>query len=98
MLPGTDLADVATFVAGFLRERGHEIASMSLGHFCGMALEEPRHEPSRPLVLEEGMTLIFHPVLGDPEFRSLMRADTYLITSSGAEWLNCYKGGMLEVG
>jgi Xaa-Pro aminopeptidase len=97
MRPGTELGDVAKFVASFLSERGHSIASLSLGHFCGMALEEPRHEPTRPLVLEEGMTLIFHPVLGDADLRSLMRADTYLITSSGAERLNHYDGGMFEV-
>jgi Xaa-Pro aminopeptidase len=97
MRPGTDLTDVAGFVAGFLSERGHSIASLSLGHFCGMALEEPRHDPARPQILEEGMTLIFHPVIGDASLRSLMRADTYLITSSGAERLNRYDGGMLEV-
>ena len=97
MRPGTDLADVARFVAAFLKERGHAIASLSLGHFCGMALEEPRHEPSRPLILEEGMTLIFHPVLGGTDLRSLMRADTYVITASGAERLSHYAGGMLEV-
>jgi Xaa-Pro aminopeptidase len=97
MRPGTELADVAKFVAGFLSERGHTMPSLSLGHFCGMALEEPRHEPTRPLVLAEGMTLIFHPVLGDAPFRSLMRADTYLITPSGAERLNHYNGGMLQV-
>jgi hypothetical protein len=62
-----------------------------------MALEEPRHEPARPLILEEGMTLIFHPVLGDADLRSLMRADTYLITPSAAERLSHYAGGMLEV-
>jgi Xaa-Pro aminopeptidase len=97
MRPGTELADIAKFVAGFLAERGHTMASLSLGHFCGMALEEPRHEPARPLILEEGMTLIFHPVLGGTDLRSLMRADTYLITASGAERLNHYNGGMLEV-
>lgn len=97
MRPGAELAGVAQFVADFLSERGHSIASLSLGHFCGMALEEPRHEPSRPVILEEGMTLIFHPVLGDANLRSLMRADTYLITASGAERLNHFTGGMLEV-
>jgi Xaa-Pro aminopeptidase len=96
MRPGAELAGVAKFVSDFLSDRGHTIASLSLGHFCGMALEEPRHEPSRPLVLEAGMTLIFHPVLGDANLRSLMRADTYLITASGAERLNRYAGGMLE--
>ena len=73
------------------------MTSLSLGHFCGMALEEPRDDPDASLTLEEGMTLIFHPVLADPEFRSLMRADTYLITEAGAERLNRYSGSMLVV-
>ncbi len=97
MRPGTDLTDLAGFISEYLRERGHALASLSLGHFCGMALEEPRHEPSRSHVLEENMTLIFHPVIGNAELRSLMRADTYLITPSGAERLNRYTGGMLQV-
>ena len=73
------------------------MSSLSLGHFCGIALEEPRHDPKRPFRLEEGMTLIFHPVLADPELHSLMRADTYLITPAGAERLNRYEGGLLHV-
>jgi Xaa-Pro aminopeptidase len=97
MRPGTDLAAVATFVRDFLSARGHTMASLSLGHFCGMALEEPRHDPTSPLILEAGMTLIFHPVLGDADIRSLMRADTYLITGCGAERLTRYEGGMLTV-
>lgn len=71
------------------------MSSLSLGHFCGMALEEPRHQPTEPLPLDEGMTLIFHPVIADPNLHSLMRADTYLITATGAERLNRYDGGML---
>ena len=43
------------------------------------------------------MTLIFHPVLADPELHSLMRADTYVITASGAERLTRYTGGMLTI-
>lgn len=43
------------------------------------------------------MTLIFHPDPADPEFRSLMRAVTYLITSAGAEKLNRYEGGILDI-
>jgi Xaa-Pro aminopeptidase len=97
MRAGADLSKVAEFVHGFLAERGRTMASLSLGHFCGMALEEPRHQPSAPMLLEEGMTLIFHPVLSDPELHSLMRADTYLITDSGAERMNRYDGGMLMV-
>ncbi|MFB7091462.1 M24 family metallopeptidase [Streptomyces sp. NPDC056296] len=92
MRPGADLTEVAARVEGFLAERGHKMTSLSLGHFCGMALEEPRHDPSMPFRLEEGMTLIFHPVLADPECFSLMRADTYMITENGAERLNRYDG------
>ena len=95
MLPGAELGAVAAFVKDFLQERGRLMSSLSLGHFCGMALEEPRHDLSSAVVLEEGMTMIFHPVLADPELHSLMRADTYLITQGGAERLTCYAGGML---
>ncbi len=97
MRPGADLSEIAISVENFLAERGLKMASRSLGHFCGMALEEPRHDPSKPFRLEEGMTLIFHPVLADPELHSLMRADTYVITASGAERLTRYTGGMLTV-
>ena len=97
MRPGTDLSEIAASVEEFLAERGHKMASRSLGHFCGMALEEPRHDPSKPFVLQEGMTLIFHPVLADPALHSLMRADTYVITGLGAERLTRYEGGMLTV-
>lgn len=41
------------------------------------------------------MTLIFHPVLGGGELHSLMRADTYLITETGAINMNHYTGGLL---
>ena len=97
MRPGADLSQIAKVIADFLSGRDHTIASLALGHFCGMALEEPRHDPSRSFMLEAGMTLIFHPVLGDPAFKSLMRADTYLITDEGAERLNRYDGGMLTI-
>ncbi|HZV07163.1 MAG TPA: M24 family metallopeptidase, partial [Gemmataceae bacterium] len=97
MRPGADLSQVAKFVAEFLAGRGHALTSLSLGHFCGMALTEPRHDPVHPFELEEGMTLIFHPVLADPDFCSLMRADTYLITETGAERLNRYEGGVLVI-
>lgn len=97
MRPGADLSQIARSIDAFLTQRGHSMSSLSLGHFCGMALEEPRHDPSTPFILEAGMTLIFHPVLGDAGFKSLMRADTYLITESGAENLNRFKGGMLAI-
>ena len=97
MRPGADLSEIVRFVSGFLAERGRTLTSLSLGHFCGLALEEPRHDPGAPLLLEEGMTLIFHPVLADPELNSLMRADTYLITPAGADRLTRYGGGVLQV-
>lgn len=97
MVPGADLMDIAHRTANFLEQRGYSMMSTSLGHFCGMGLEEPRHAPDLPFILEEGMTMIFHPVLAEPAFRSLMRGETYLITANGAEKLNKYEGGVLEV-
>ena len=97
MRPGEDLSQIAKRIAEDLADKGHNMVGLSLGHFCGMALEEPRHNPAVPFLLEEGMTLIFHPVLGDADLRSLMRAETYLITSDGAERLNRFDGGVLSI-
>lgn len=97
MVPGADLSTIAVEVEDFLTARGHRMASPSLGHFCGMALEEPRHDATKPFILEAGMTFIFHPVLFSPELASFMRADTYLITANGAERLNQHPNAMLEV-
>ena len=97
MVPGADLSEIAVEVETFIKDRGQVLASRSLGHFCGMALEEPRHDPSKPFILEEGMTLIFHPVLFSPEYNSLMRGDTYVIAKDGAERLNKHSLDMLHV-
>jgi Xaa-Pro aminopeptidase len=97
MRPGADLSQIAVFIKTFLADRQHSMTGLSLGHFCGMALEEPRHDPSIPFILQEGMTLIFHPAIGDLEIRSLMRADTYLIAADGAERLNRYEGSILNI-
>ena len=96
MLPGADLSAISGSVGTMLDERGYRMTSPSLGHFCGLGLEEPRHSPDSPFLLEEGMTLIFHPVLDDPGFRSLMRGETYVIGAGGAQKLNEYEGGVLE--
>ncbi len=97
MRPGADLSQIASTISDFLAERGRAMSSLSLGHFCGLALEEPRHDPKAPFILEEGMTLIFHPVLADPEYHGLMRADTYVITPTGAERLTHHDGGLLSI-
>lgn len=95
--PGADLSEIAKLIKADLAGRGHSMTGLSLGHFCGMALEEPRHDPSDPFILESGMTFIFHPVLADPDLRGLMRADTYLITDEGAERLTQHEGRMLAL-
>lgn len=97
MVPGADLTEIAGQIEEFLKARGRIMASRSLGHFCGMALEEPRHDPTKPFVLECGMTMIFHPVLASPELMSLMRADTYTITGAGAERLNAHPMDLLQI-
>jgi Xaa-Pro aminopeptidase len=97
MLPGADLTNISVQLKAFFAERGHVMAP-SLGHFCGLALEEPRHDPSQPFLLEEGMSFIFHPVLAHPELNSLMRADTYVITPDGAERLNKFPMEMVKIG
>ena len=95
MVPGADLSAIAVKVETFLAQRGQVLGSRSLGHFCGMALEEPRHDPSQPFFLAEGMTFIFHPVLISPQLAALMRADTYLITGTGAERLNAWSTSVI---
>ena len=98
MTPGSDLSVIAEATRDFLGARGRTMSSLSLGHFCGLALEEPRHDPAAPFILEADMTMIFHPVLADPELHSLMRADTYVITPSGAARLNRIDTRFMQVG
>jgi Xaa-Pro aminopeptidase len=97
MKPGANMTDVGKAVEKYLVERGHTMPGPSLGHFCGMSLEEPRHLMSVPYILEENMTMIFHPDCGGAPFTRFMRADTYLITKDGAENMNHYKGGIAQM-
>jgi Xaa-Pro aminopeptidase len=82
--PGVDLTELGAVIAAQLRADGFESATPSFGHAVGLELED-QHINGSSLVLEAGMTFIFHPLLaGHP---AVMRADTYLITESGAERL-----------
>jgi Xaa-Pro aminopeptidase len=82
--PGVDLIEVEQAIRTQLRMDGYDLATPSFGHAVGMELED-FHINGSSLVLEEGMTFIFHPLLaGHP---AVMRADTYVITSGGADRL-----------
>lgn len=82
--PGVDLAQMGHAIEQSLRADGFDPASPSFGHAVGLELED-WHINSSSLILEEGMTFIFHPMAaGHP---AVMRADTYLITAQGAERL-----------
>lgn len=82
--PGADLAQMGIAIAQSLKADGFDPASPSFGHAVGLELED-WHINGSSLVLEEGMTFIFHPmVAGHP---AVMRADTYLITGNGPERL-----------
>lgn len=82
--PGADLAQMGLAIAQSLKADGFEPASPSFGHAVGLELED-WHINGSSLVLEEGMTFIFHPMAaGHP---AVMRADTYLITAQGPERL-----------
>lgn len=82
--PGVDLAEVSAAMAAQLRASGYEPASPSIGHAIGLELED-WHIDGSSLILEEGMTFIFHPMAaGHP---AVMRADTYLVTAGGVERL-----------
>lgn len=92
--PGVDLAEVGEVIAGQLRSDGYEPAGPSFGHAVGMELED-HHINGGSLVLEEGMTFIFHPMAaGHP---GVMRADTYLITESGFERLTSQNTDPVEL-
>ncbi|ATW03522.1 M24 family metallopeptidase [Sphingorhabdus sp. YGSMI21] len=88
--PGVDLVEMGQAIEGQLRADGYASATPSFGHACGMELED-LHIDGNSLILEEGMTFIFHPLLA--EHPAIMRADTYLITGSGCERLT---SGSLE--
>ena len=82
--PGVDLIEVGAAIADQFAKDGFEPASPSFGHAVGLELED-HHINGTSLVLEEGMTFIFHPMAaGNP---AVMRADTYLITAGGYERL-----------
>ena len=82
--PGNDLAQMGIAIANSLKGDGFEPASPSVGHAVGLELED-WHINGSSLILEEGMTFIFHPmVAGHP---AVMRADTYLINELGPERL-----------
>lgn len=82
--PGIDLAQMGHAIEQSLRADGFDPASPSFGHAVGLELED-WHINGSSLVLEEGMTFIFHPMAaGHP---AVMRADTYLITANGTERL-----------
>lgn len=82
--PGVDLVEVGAAIEKQLNADGFRSATPSFGHAVGMELED-QHIDGRSLVLEEGMTFIFHPLIAD--YPGVMRADTYVISSSGPERL-----------
>jgi Xaa-Pro aminopeptidase len=92
--PGADLIDIGQAIEAQLHADGYESATPSFGHAVGLELED-LHIDGSSLILEEGMTFIFHPLLkGHP---AVMRADTYLITGSGAERLTTGSLNPLEL-
>lgn len=94
MKAGVDILEVTAAVNKQLRKDGYEPAAPTIGHFVGLDLEDLR-AGDQSLILEEGMTFIFHPfAAGHP---AVMRADTYLITNSGAERLTRGDIGVLEL-
>jgi Xaa-Pro aminopeptidase len=92
--PGVNLIEVGEVIQKQLHADGYELATPSFGHAVGMELED-FHIDGSSLVLEEGMTFIFHPLLaGHP---AIMRGDTYLITGSGVERLTTGSIAPLEL-
>lgn len=92
--PGVDLVEVQAAIASQLRADGYEPAGPSFGHAVGLELED-HHIDGSSLVLEAGMTFIFHPmVAGHP---AVMRADTYAITETGVERLTSGDTAPLEL-
>lgn len=80
--PGVDLIEVGNAINAQLKADGFENLGPSFGHAVGLELED-YHIHGGSLILEEGMTFIFHPFA--PGFPSVMRADTYLVTNNGFE-------------
>ena len=84
MKAGVDMLEVTRAVEAEMKRLDHQLASPLTGHFVGLELEELR-AGGASMVLEAGMTYIFHPfAAGHP---AVMRADTYLITDTGVERL-----------
>jgi hypothetical protein len=62
----------------------------------GFTLEEMRMGAG-PFTFKAGMSIVFHPIIKSPQFRMLMRGDTYLLAEAGLERLTHYSTDILEI-
>ncbi|MFK7842914.1 MAG: M24 family metallopeptidase [Sphingorhabdus sp.] len=90
--PGVDVVEISAACNKSLEADGYMGNPPVVGHFNGLDLEEPPFG-RKSIILEEGMTFIFHPFATG--FPAVMRADTYVVTGSGTECLTSENLGPL---
>ena len=85
--PGTKLADALCEAKKVIQSEGFELR-LPMGHLCGLNLVEDRISPESEDVLQPGMVLILHPIVGGAGDTQMFVGETYVITSEGYRRLN----------
>ena len=84
--PGATLGRAAQEARKVIESAGLELRS-PMGHICGLNLVESRVELESEDILQPGMIIIFHPIVGSGETQ-MFSGETYVITPEGCRCLN----------
>ena len=84
--PGVRLGQAAQEAKKVIESAGLELRS-PMGHIRGLNLVESRVELESQDILQPGMIIIFHPIVGSGEMQ-MFSGETYVITPEGCRCLN----------
>jgi Xaa-Pro aminopeptidase len=85
--PGIKLGDALSEAKKVIQSEGFELR-LPMGHLCGLNLVEGRISPESEDVLQLGMVIIFHPIVGGAGDTQMFAGETYVITPGGYRRLN----------
>jgi Xaa-Pro aminopeptidase len=84
--PGVRLGEAVHEAKKVIESAGLELRG-PMGHLCGLNLVEARVELESKDILQPGMIIIFHPIVGSGDTQ-MFSGETYLITPEGHQCLN----------